>query len=927
MKEYLTTPTFVIGLGGIGQKVTFLLAERFENSRWRVVPPTIRIRSFDTAMMESYKRDDVEIPVSKFRRFTRLGQFDGDQVIQHLHVYPEIQDWWDYQYTIGFIGEGAKSERPVGRLVFFRNLDQIHQVLLDDFKAPLADDLQTQLIKVGLGQVSRHPLVYIVGSLAGGTCSGMLIDMAILVRWLLVKLGYESGSINITALLGLESVINVATQSGNDQIARRRRLNVNAALREIDFLQGGQENFTINYPQPLSRIEPVRPLFNQVYLFTSRRMGGFFYQNQWDILSRVAHFIFGQIASKTGQEARAIMDNVGSYFNPNESTVSGGLKAIYASFGVEWLEVPKKNLLAAWCQKHADLLGNLAVEIDWTREPKENLLRKFKELIPPKLHGYRQSLAILESGPQGILAAPGMGALAPKLEAIQGAQNKTQLMAALHDFESELPPLLTKILRREVALAGDPSFEDAWLLEAIQTLCRDRGFRLGGARRVLQEAARYIRSLTSVSELSLSSVKEVVRQSTGFFGRVRDPGPALEWAKAKTFQTARQILRNEMGLRFDALATKMEECANGLQRLQEKIRDLTRHMRTLQATGDTIPPETYLLNPNDMQTMLDEAPEEVARLGADEIAERVAGELTLTLLRAQDTGFLENNLRYWIESALEKAIETRIQPPRDRVKRICHRMTQCEPMCYFIDRGPEFNEIMRNHHPTDLKIVLTGGDNQDQDDLRKWALEENQKGKGNTYQIFANDEFLRDDILYITCGWPLWLVDEVRSGETLLEQTKKDDIKRYHNSFILGRQIPASREHQIRPLEESDAQTWFGIALALRDIDFGVGEIHFKPAPFPGLIPIEAPALGDCLEKAYQLFRQQGLAHAYKTYVRRELERDRGLFKSRLEEGLAHREAALLGAFEGGQITADEKKRLSTFYRLAREYARRIVIL
>ncbi len=219
MPDYVTTPTFVIGLGGIDQQVTFLLADRFQNSRWGGVPPTIRIRSFDTAPEESY-----EIPVSRSRRFTRLGEFDADQVIQNLHLFPEIREWWDYQYAIGFIGEGAKSERPVGRLVFFRNVDRIYQTLLDDFKAPLLDELQKKLIEQGLDQVRRRPLVYIIGSLAGGTCSGMIIDTAILVRWLLRHLGYESRGINITAVVGLESIINVATQNPTDQFAKRRRL-------------------------------------------------------------------------------------------------------------------------------------------------------------------------------------------------------------------------------------------------------------------------------------------------------------------------------------------------------------------------------------------------------------------------------------------------------------------------------------------------------------------------------------------------------------------------------------------------------------------------------------------------------------------------------------------------------------------------------
>ncbi len=64
----LTTPTFIIGLGGIGQKVTFLLADRFHNSRWGGVPPTIRLRAIDTAPEEKY-----EIPISRYRHFTQVG--------------------------------------------------------------------------------------------------------------------------------------------------------------------------------------------------------------------------------------------------------------------------------------------------------------------------------------------------------------------------------------------------------------------------------------------------------------------------------------------------------------------------------------------------------------------------------------------------------------------------------------------------------------------------------------------------------------------------------------------------------------------------------------------------------------------------------------------------------------------------------------
>uniref|UniRef100_A0A7J3SNH8 Uncharacterized protein n=1 Tax=Fervidicoccus fontis TaxID=683846 RepID=A0A7J3SNH8_9CREN len=277
---------------------------------------------------------------------------------------------------------------------------------------------------------------------------------------------------------------------------------------------------------------------------------------------------------------------------------------------------------------------------------------------------------------------------------------------------------------------------------------------------------------------------------------------------------------------------------------------------------------------------------------------------------------------------MEKAIETRIKPPEDRVTRICHRMTQCEPLAYINNGGPDFEKIMRGHHHTTLKLVLTGADYRNQEALRQWANDENQKHGGtNTYQIFPHDESLRDDILHLTCGWPLWLFDEIRKGEALMEDTRENDPNRYHNSFLLRKQIPPSRDHQISPLSESDAQTWFGIGLALRDIDFGAHEIKFNPERFPGLSPIEAGNLEGRLERAYQLFRQQGLAHIYKIYIRREQERDMAAFKRRLEEGLANRQEALRKAYEAEQITDNEQTKLADFYKHAKIYADGIVIL
>ena len=244
MSNMLTTPTFIFGLGGIGQIVTALIADRFHKSRWNFVPPTVRIRALDSAPVLGG-----DIPISRDRHFTQTKEFSADEVIQNLDLHPEIKKWWDYRLTPGYISLGAGAKRPVGRLCFFVDFEKLHQVLNDDFKVPLADELQRRLIDAGLEKVKKHPQVYLIGSLAGGTCSGMVIDMAFLVRQMLEKLGYESGGINITAILALQSVIEVAAKDEMTNAAKGRRLNSYGAIQEIDYLMGGwTQEMKVDYP-------------------------------------------------------------------------------------------------------------------------------------------------------------------------------------------------------------------------------------------------------------------------------------------------------------------------------------------------------------------------------------------------------------------------------------------------------------------------------------------------------------------------------------------------------------------------------------------------------------------------------------------------------------------------------------------------------
>ncbi|MBW2063265.1 MAG: hypothetical protein JRI95_17110, partial [Deltaproteobacteria bacterium] len=195
------------------------------------------------------------------------------------------------------------------------------------------------------------------------------------------------------------------------------------------------------------------------------------------------------------------------------------------------------------------------------------------------------------------------------------------------------------------------------------------------------------------------------------------------------------------------------------------------------------------------------------------------------------------------------------------------------------------------------------------------------------YQIFSTQEELRDDVLNLTFGWPLWLFDEIRDAEGLLEETRENNPVMYQTAFLLSRQIPAIREHQIKPLAESDAEMWFGVALAMQDIHFKGTRIGFNKERFPGGDLIQGTDLGERLSKAFNLFRKQGFSRRYEIFIRGEEERDSSSFRKQLEEGVAARQQALESEFRENRVTEEVYHKLGNYYQLAKHYAQRISLL
>ncbi len=191
----MTRPAIVIGLGGTGQWVlTFLKKELLEIGGGKM-PEGVKLLAFDTTSRTTARagqgskretKDDIRagaVELIEGKEFIPIG----DNVSQlaseissgkhsHLQWFPAKSFLSKLPSAAFTTKEGSGQIRQMGRISVFRDLSAMNksEILsrlrsaMEELKNKVSRDVQMEVI--------------IVGSLAGGTGAGMLVDMALLVR-------------------------------------------------------------------------------------------------------------------------------------------------------------------------------------------------------------------------------------------------------------------------------------------------------------------------------------------------------------------------------------------------------------------------------------------------------------------------------------------------------------------------------------------------------------------------------------------------------------------------------------------------------------------------------------------------------------------------------------------------------------------------
>jgi len=238
--------------------------------------------------------------------------------------YDHIARWFPPQLlrNIKAVEEGAKGIRPVGRLAFFHNYQKIKTAV--ETAEGRTRGHAANLLKSGL-RIEPGLNIFVVGSLCGGTGSGMFLDVAYSLRQ-----AYGNQGAQIVGYLVISPQLygNTSNMSANTY----------AALKELNHYTTPGTKFEACYDmQDLVLVQESRPPFDYAYLVSNQTAGEYSILEQRKLCNVIAHKIALDFSGELASVVKGMRDNFLQHLikwddhpRPNiQRYLTFGLAAIY----------------------------------------------------------------------------------------------------------------------------------------------------------------------------------------------------------------------------------------------------------------------------------------------------------------------------------------------------------------------------------------------------------------------------------------------------------------------------------------------------------------------------------------------------------------------------------------------------------------------
>jgi hypothetical protein len=629
-------PALVIGLGGLGlgllQALRRALHKRYGGP---AALPNIRFLHLDTDpdVLGQLEGGDTNATISErevlLARLQRPAHY-----LKPGRERQAIEPW----LPVSVLSRLPRDQvtpggwRALGRLAFASNFAAISTRLRTELETCTAAETMAEAQKrSGLSLRTTNPRVYVLGSLAGGTGSGMFIDLAYAVRWLLRRLGYERPE--VVGLL----LLRVAEGKDSSSAAAA---NCFAALSELNYFSAQDRGYRVDYSGQGAVTSHEAPLTRCCLLPLPGEAGGA--ETLRELTTLAGDFLCRDLTTPLGRVADAC----------RLRHATPALRMSAQSFGSFWFAVPRRLLL----QRVAECLCHRLMQ-SWTdnqRTSSDGIMQSWvdkqltaRQLAPEEL---RQQLEeqcnLLLKQPAGVMLAAltngwtegGTSRLcSAPAAAYQMLADADRLLGSV--AVSEGPAVVTVLeetLDRAVADLGeklDQQLADLALCAVCEPQFRLTGLEGAVQERLIAELRMKAREQNNRAD-SLAQQAAAMRDSMAPFLNVLQERSM--WARGKRIRAAQELLDKlpafvsarwamllcaRLSTLIEGLAERMERYVRNLSCCRPRINQFLQGFKDPHAPGQgdvDLGLGRYLL-PNGCRTLSDAGAQMLAALSHEEL--------------------------------------------------------------------------------------------------------------------------------------------------------------------------------------------------------------------------------------------------------------------------------------------------------------------
>ena len=353
-----------IGVGGSGKAALTILKERLEET-YNQIPDNVVLLSLDTddlrdvdvfAGVQLNPQFDNRGREPEFRHVVSKPGVTMDTVIADLvrGKSKAFMSWLEHEKLDRILGPaekdirgGAQQRRPIGRVALFQRWDNPIYSSITEALARVYGEPEEEEVSDTVKVEQSKRMVFIVGSVAGGTGSGFLIDVANLVQHA-IKSNTKWQSVDVSAIIVLPDAFSAYTTVMNDPT--NLKPNSYAALRELDrFMRTHRANlpYMIRYGLGIRSItwSTNKPM-DHVYLVDTASpstigdsdLSG---DPMRGVFPVIADFIMAHVDESLGNSLATLRANAGQHYNEEEGWQ-------YSSFNVLTYIFPVRDIIISF---------------------------------------------------------------------------------------------------------------------------------------------------------------------------------------------------------------------------------------------------------------------------------------------------------------------------------------------------------------------------------------------------------------------------------------------------------------------------------------------------------------------------------------------------------------------------------------------------